>query len=269
MSQPVDLYGTAYGHFATPVLEAVRRETYGEDFGQSSWTTGPELRGFGLQLGLGAADRVLDVGCGSGGPALWLARTFGCAVTGVDQNAAGLATGRGLAQAAGVADRVQFHEADLRHPLPFAEGAFDAILSLDAICHLADRSLVFDEWFRVLRPGGRAAFTDPVVVTGLVAKEDLATRSSTGEFAFAAPGVNERLLVEAGLTIVGVEDLTAQEAEVSGRWHDARERRAAELIPLEGAETYEGLQRFLAAVHRLSRERRLSRFLYVASRPGG
>ena len=42
MSQSVDLYGTAYGNFATEVLEQVRRDTYGEDFGQSSWVTGDE-----------------------------------------------------------------------------------------------------------------------------------------------------------------------------------------------------------------------------------
>ena len=46
MSQSVDLYGTAYGNFATQALEQVRRDTYGEDFGQSSWVTGDEYRRF-------------------------------------------------------------------------------------------------------------------------------------------------------------------------------------------------------------------------------
>ncbi len=73
MTSTVDLYGTAYGNFAAQILEQVRRETYGEDFGQSSWVTGPEYRRFFCLLGLAAADHVLDVGCGSGGPALFLA----------------------------------------------------------------------------------------------------------------------------------------------------------------------------------------------------
>ena len=84
MSQSVDLYGTAYGNFATQALEQVRRETYGEDFGQSSWVTGQEYRRFFRLLGLTASDHVLDVGCGSGGPALFLAREVGCRVMGVD-----------------------------------------------------------------------------------------------------------------------------------------------------------------------------------------
>jgi hypothetical protein len=47
--------------------------------------------------------------------------------------------------------------------------------------------------------------------------------------------------------------------EVSRRWHAARQQRAAELIRLEGEETFAGLQRFLTTVHRLTSERRLGR----------
>ena len=48
------------------------------------------------------------------------------------------------------------------------------------------------EWQRVLRPGGRALFTDPVVITGPVTNDELARRSSIGLFVFVPPGVNER-----------------------------------------------------------------------------
>src|SRR5215470_3000696 len=98
MSSSVELYGTAYGNFATQALEQVRRETYGEDMGQSSWVTAQEYRRFFDLLGLTANDHVLDVGCGSGGPALFLARERGCQVTGVDVNEAGIAAGMAHAQ---------------------------------------------------------------------------------------------------------------------------------------------------------------------------
>jgi hypothetical protein len=74
MSQSVDLYGAAYGNFAAQALEQVRRETYGEDFGQSSWVTGEEYRRFFRRLELRAPDHVLDIGF---------------QVTGVDVNEAG------------------------------------------------------------------------------------------------------------------------------------------------------------------------------------
>lgn len=267
MAQSVDLYVTAYGNFTTEVLAQVRRDTYGEDFGQSSWVTGPEYRRFLRLLELTAADHVLDVGCGSGGPALFLARETGCQVTGVDVNEAGIHSGRALARQAGLDDRVQFRRADVREPLPFPDGTFAAIVCLDAMCHLPDRGRLLGEWRRVLRPGGRLLSTDPVVVTGLVSNEELATRSSTGYFEFCPPGVNERLIVQAGFELARAEDVTENEVEVSHRWHAARQQRAAELIRLEGEETFAGLQRFLAVVHRLTAERRLSRFAYLGRKP--
>ena len=268
MSLSVDLYGTAYGNFAAEVLGQVRRDTYGEDFGQSSWVTGHEYRRFFQLLELAAADHVLDVGCGSGGPALFLASEAGCRVTGVDVNDAGIQAGRTLARRAGLDDQVHFRRADVREPLPFPDGAFDAIVCMDAMCHLPDRGRLFGEWRRVLRPGGRMLYTDPVVVTGLVSNEELATRSSTGYFEFCPPGVNERLIGQAGFELVRAEDVTENEVEVSRRWHAARQRRAAELTRLEGEETFAGLQRFLATVHRLTSERRLSRFAFLGRKPG-
>lgn len=268
MSQSVDLYGTTYGNFATEVLAQVRRDTYGEDFGQSSWVTGPEYRRFFHLMGLAAADHVLDVGCGSGGPALFLAREANCRVTGLDVSEAGIQAGLTLARQAGLADRADFRRADVREPLPFPDGAFDAIVCMDAICHMPDRGRLLGEWRRVLRPGGHLLYTDPVVVTGLVSNEEMATRSSTGYFDFCPPGVNERLIEKAGFELVRAEDVTQNEVEVSRRWHEARRRRAVELTRLEGEETFAGLQRFLAAVHRLTDERRLSRFAYLGRRPG-
>ena len=268
MSQSVDLYGTAYGNFAAEVLAQVRRDTYGEDFGQSSWVTGPEYRRFFRLLGLAAADHVLDVGCGSGGPALFLAREAGCRVTGVDVSEEGIQAGLTLAHRAGLDDRVHFRRADVREPLPFSDGAFGAVVCMDAMCHLPDRGRLLGEWHRVLRPGGRLLYTDPVVVTGPVSNEELATRSSTGYFEFGPPGVNERLIDQAGFELVRAEEVTENEVEVSRRWHAARQQRAADLIRLENEETFAGLQRFLAVVHNLTFEHRLSRFAYLGRKPG-
>src|SRR5580765_6891580 len=73
----VDLYGNAYGHFATSVLEQIRLETYGEDIGQSGWMTADEYRWFFELLELDAASLVVDICSGSGGPAIFTAETTG------------------------------------------------------------------------------------------------------------------------------------------------------------------------------------------------
>ena len=233
MSRSVDLYGTAYSNFATHVLEQVRRDTYGEDFGQSSWVTADEYRRFFRLLGLSSTDHILDVGCGSGGPAMFLGHEVGCRVTGVDFNEAGIQAGLALVKQASMQDQIDFWHADIREPLPFPDQTFDVVICLDVICHILDRCSLFREWSRVLRPGGRMLYTDPVVVTGLIDKEEFAAHSSTGDFAFGPPGVNEKQIGNAGFELMQAEDVTENEVEVSRRWFDARQQRASELIKLE------------------------------------
>jgi hypothetical protein len=80
-------------------------------------------------------------------------------------------------------------------------------------------------------------------------------------------GEDERLLEEAGLRVLEVEDATENMATMAGRWHDARARRTDALREIEGDEDFEGQQRFLEVASRLARERRLSRFIYLAEKP--
>lgn len=267
MPARVDLYDTSYRHFAAAAEAAVRAETYGEDLGQSSWLTADEWRDDVALLGLAPADHVLEVGSGSGGPAVFLARAAGCRVTGVDVNAHGVANAEALARAEGLADRVSFTALDAGRPLPFADGGFDAVVSNDAVCHLPDRAAVLREWHRVLRPGGRVLFTDAMVVTGVVSDEELAVRSSIGRYVFVPPGLNERLVTEAGLALVRADDVTENAEAVSARWRAARARHRDALVSGEGAANFDGLQAFLACVHALSAERRLTRWRYLARRP--
>jgi len=267
MPDPVDLYGGTYSQFTDRVLAAVRVETFGEDIGQNSWLTADEFGGFVDRLGLSGNDHVLEIASGSGGPALFAARRTGCRITGIDANESGVATASRAAADAGLGERVRFRTADANARLPFDDASFDGVLCMDAMNHLPDRAGVLHEWRRVLRPGRRAVFTDPVVITGPVTYDELARRSSIGVFVFVPPGVNERLIEEAGLALTDRQDVTENAALVSGRWRAAREKHRDELVRIEGAERFAGLQDFFAAVHRLTSERRLSRFVYVVERP--
>jgi SAM-dependent methyltransferase len=267
MSARVDLFYNSYANFADQVLADVRAETYGRDIGQNSWVTADEYDGYIEALGLGSRSRVLEVASGSGGPALYLAQRSGCHVTGVDLNPNGVLTATALAARAGLAARVQFKVGDAEAPLRFADGAFDALLCIDSMNHFPNRGDTLKEWRRVLKPGGRAVFTDPVVITGPVTNDELAQRSSIGLFVFLPAGLNEELIVKAGFRIVSQTDVTENAALISRRWREARRHFRDDLVRIEGKERFEGVQTFLGAVHKLTRERRLSRIAWVVENP--
>ncbi len=258
----------AYGDFGQYILAQIRRQTYGEDIGQFSWLTADEFRRFFHRLDIDAGSDVLDVACGSGGPAIFMAQTTGCHATGIDINEGGINTGNQMAEVRGVADRVRFKHVDASGLLPFQDASFDAVVCIDAINHLYNRLEVLGEWYRVLRPSGRFLFTDAVIVTGMLLRDEIIARSSSmGQFIFTPPGVHERLIEAAGFIDLEVEDVTATIATVSKNWHDARAEHRDNLVKIEGQGDFENLQRMLAAAHTLSSERRLSRFAYQARKP--
>ena len=267
MRASVDLYNTSYDNFSARVHAEVRAETYGQDLGQSSWMTAAELRKFIRRLKLRPSSRVLEVGSGSGGPALFVARTVGCRITGLDINECGIKNANDLARQQKLDGLAHFQLADASCSLPFARNSFDAILSNDAMCHIPRRGDVLREWFRVLKPGGRMLFTDAMVITGLLSNEEIATRSSIGSYFFLPPGENERLIRASGFELVRADDVTANAAIIAKRWHDARARRGKALGRIEGKANFEGLQKFLWRVHVVSVEGRLSRYAYLARKP--
>jgi len=266
MSAHVDLFYSTYAHFDEQVLASVREATFGEDIGQNSWVTADEYEGFIGSLRLRAQAHVVEIASGSGGPALHLARKTGCHVTGVDANPSGVSTANRAATRANLSQRLKFMVADATRPLPFDDDTFDALLCIDSMNHFPNRGEVLKEWCRVLKPGGRAIFTDPVVITGPVTNEELAARSSIGLFVFVPKGLNEELIVKAGFKLVSRIDATENAALVSKRWREARQRFSDDLRRMEGAENFEGVQKFLGAVHKLTAERRLSRIAYVTEK---
>ena len=264
MSQPEGGYSTTYSLFDDAVSAQLRQEIYGEDIGQNSWLTADEHRSWLAWLNLTPETHALEVACGSGGPALFLARTTGARVTGVDIDEQGVAQANRMAQALSLAERADFQQADASQPLPFEDATFDAILCIDAINHLPDRLAVLGEWRRMLKPDGRLLFTDPLVMTGILSSEEVAVRSSMGLAFFAPPGEDTRLIAQAGLTLERVEDATANVTLIGERRVRAREARQAEVITREGQETFGRLQRFYAMAQTLASEGRLSREVFLA-----
>jgi ubiquinone/menaquinone biosynthesis C-methylase UbiE len=104
--------------------------------------------------GVTPGDRVLDAGCGVGGPAMAIARAVpDVVIDGVTVSEVQAVLARELIAEAGLADRVRVHVADF-HQLPFREGTFDVALYLEVTGYAPDRNSLYRESARVLRPGG-------------------------------------------------------------------------------------------------------------------
>jgi SAM-dependent methyltransferase len=266
MPPTVDLYNGAYENYESDTYREIRSETYGEDFGQTSWVTTEESKQIPQLLGLSADSFVLEIGCGSGGYALHLAETIGCRILGLDINLPGVQNANRLALAKNLTACAHFEERDVSKTLPLNDSTFDAVFSNDVLCHLPDRAEVLREMFRLTKPGGRMLFSDGLVIGGMVSYEEMTIRSSIGFYVYSPPGENEKLISEAGFRPVKVLDTTQQAASIAKRWHDAREKRKAQLVGARGERDFEGLQRFLSGVFKLYSEKRLLRYLYVSGK---
>ncbi|HJK91825.1 MAG TPA: methyltransferase domain-containing protein [Polyangiaceae bacterium LLY-WYZ-15_(1-7)] len=105
------------------------------------------------RLGLKPGMRVLDVGCGIGGPMRSVARFSGATVVGINNNPYQLEKAAGYNREAGLAAQTELVEADFMN-MPFEEGEFDAVYAFEATCHAPDKAALFRQIHRVLKPGG-------------------------------------------------------------------------------------------------------------------
>jgi ubiquinone/menaquinone biosynthesis C-methylase UbiE len=264
MTSKVKLYPGTYKNYSDEIYKAIRSETFGEDIGQNSWLTADEYKGIFSLLGLTDETRVLEIASGSGGPAVFMVKETGFHLTGLEFDENGVINSRTLAEEKGLAGQMNFIHGDASEPLPFEEGSFDAVLTIDAINHLKSRDKVLKEFYRVLKTGGKLLYTDPIVVSGILSNEEIAVRSLIGYFLFTPLGENEKLLSAAGFKDIRSHDVTENMASVSLKWYNAREKRKTDLLKFEEEENYSGLQKFFKMVHTLSDEKRLSRIMFSA-----
>lgn len=109
--------------------------------------------------GLDATKRVLDVGSGVGGTSRCLAREFGCRVTGIDLTEAYCAAAALLTAKIGLADLVDYRQGDATH-LPFDDASFDVVWTEHVAMNIPEKSRLYQEIHRVLKPGGTLAIYD-------------------------------------------------------------------------------------------------------------
>jgi ubiquinone/menaquinone biosynthesis C-methylase UbiE len=110
----------------------------------------------GALVGLTPRTKVLDIGCGVGGPARTLAARFGCQVVGVDLAWSFIEAAAMLSRQVGLAHRVSFQCADAMC-LPFADQTFDTVFLLHVTMNILDKQALLAEMHRVIKDGGLLA----------------------------------------------------------------------------------------------------------------
>jgi SAM-dependent methyltransferase len=143
-------------------LEGLYRAAYGEGYPAethpNAFFSRATLQRLVGALHVGPGHIVVDLGCGHGGPGLWVAQQLGANLIGIDLSAVGVALARDRAAALSLGERAHFQEGDLTATgLP--EASCDAAMSLDVLVFVPDKAAALREVARILRPGGCFGFT--------------------------------------------------------------------------------------------------------------
>jgi SAM-dependent methyltransferase len=258
-----DRFDELYVRAQSPVILSIERSVCGCDYGGTSWTTRDEAERIGAILGLRPGLRLLDLGAGSGWPALYLAKTSGCDIALVDLPLSGLRIAAQRAVTDHIAGSCWVAVADAAG-LPFPDASFDAVNHSDVLCCLREKRAVLQACRRVIRSGGRMVFSVISVAPGL-SRDDYARAVANGPEFIESETDYPTLLAETGWTGLDREDITMDFATSHRRLlrADAERQDALEALigAAEFAERQAGWRSKLAAIE----DGLLRRELFVAT----
>ncbi len=161
-----------------------------------------------------AADHLLDIGSGIGGPARYFANHFGCRVTGIDLTPEFCEVARQLTRMLRLDDRVAFEVGDAL-AMPFADASFDGAYSMNVSMNIADKAALYRETHRVLKPGAWLVLSE--IAKGERGELDYPTpwASSALTSFLSTPEETRQGLEQAGFDVIQMRS-TLDEALASG-----------------------------------------------------
>jgi len=158
--------------------------------------------------GITADMSVLDVGSGLGGPARFLAATYGCRVSGVDLSEPFVDAARYLTERTGLNGQVSFQSGSAL-ALPFDDASFDVVLLQHVAMNIADRAQLYRQIRRVLKPGGKFATFDVVLERGEPQYPLPWARTPATSFLLTAAATREAIAAAGFRAVTSIDDTEA------------------------------------------------------------
>ncbi|MEQ9640982.1 MAG: methyltransferase domain-containing protein [Alphaproteobacteria bacterium] len=218
--------------------------------------------------GIGEGCEVVDFCAGLGGPARYLAETYGARVTGIDLNPDRVAGAAALTAAVGLESRVWVIEGDVTRT-GMSDASADVVMSQEAFLHLPEKAAAVAEAFRLLRPGGRFCFTDWVTDGSLSDDESDLLWRGLGAQALQDAVSYRDMLTAAGFEVVSIDGLTAAWATILAErramYTKLREETLAAGMPAGDEDFYRAYVLLVDGVTR----RRLGGARFTARKPLG
>ena len=160
-------------------------------------------------LALAPGMRVLDVGCGIGGPSRYVAATCDCEVVGIDLTEEFCEVAALLADRVGLGDRVEYRPGNAL-AMPFEDATFDAAYTQHVAMNIADKARLYAEVWRVLKPGAPFGIYDLLQGEGGEVLYPVPWARDAATSFLVRPGELRRLLEDAGFEIVSWRETTAE-----------------------------------------------------------
>jgi ubiquinone/menaquinone biosynthesis C-methylase UbiE len=201
--------------------------------------------------GIGPGMQVADFCAGLAGPARYLAHAYGATVTCIELNPGRAPGAADLTRRVGLDRQVRIVRGDVTRT-PLADDTMDAVISQEALLHVPDKRAALAEAYRVLKKGGRLAFTDWIEHHSLDANDSEAMWRGIAAQAIQSFDSYDRMLREVGFHILSRSDLTAEWAEILDRrfamYRKLRQETIALGTPSGDEEFYRSYARLVALV---------------------
>ena len=165
---------------------------------------------------------VIDIGCGVGGIDVLLVREHGAgSVTGVDIEQPVLDRSLARAKSEGLADKLSY-QLVAPGPLPIEPASFDVVFSKDAMIHIPDKDSLFEDVYRILKPGGIFVASDWLRIDDNPPSADMEYYLETEglSFGMASPQRYQKALVNSGFRDIRLRDRNAWYAELARKEYE-------------------------------------------------